>query len=533
MNLAGQIRTRELSWTPLGRRTPVLPGLDLEIEPGQRVLVAGAGGCGKSTLLRALAGVLAENEPGTLGGEVFIDGRPVTPGDGRVGLLLQDPDDARVAGRVGRDVAFGPENLGVPRQELRARIDEALVAVGFPYGVEHPTGALSGGEAQRLALAGVLAMRPGVLLLDEPTSMLDDGCAETVRSAVQTVCRERGTTLVVVEHRLAGWVDIVDRLIVLGADGRVLADGPARETLTERADELLAAGVWVPGYPAPVPTQIDPALFTPTRPTRAGELLLEACGLGLTRRPRRGLAVSRRPPTPRPALVDVDLAVRAGQMHALRGVSGAGKSTLLSVLIGLDSATSGQVRAHPALAGELPEAPARWTSRKLAARMAWVPQRAELTIAGGTVLDSLLATSRALEFDADEASARAEHLLDLLGLSGTQQRHPQTLSGGQTRRLALASALLHGPQVLALDEPTVGQDRLVWGVVAGLALSCAQADAAVLLSTHDPDLAEHVDVTTHLHDGRVVVADAGEVRRRSGSGAIRTAEDTITNGGGH
>lgn len=510
MTSTGQVCARSLSWTPLGRRTPVLPGLNLQVETGQRVLLAGAGGCGKSTLLRALAGVLADNEPGTLSGEVLIDGHPVRPGDGRVGLLVQDPDDARVAGRVGRDVAFGLENLGVPRPEIRPRIGEALTAVGFPYGLEHRTGALSGGEAQRLALAGVLAMRPGLLLLDEPTSMLDSVSAAMVREAVDLVCRQRSTTLIVVEHRLTGWVDLVDRLVVLGADGSIVADGPVRETLQRRADELLDAGIWVPGYPAPSPMEIDPELLPLARTSPAGEVLLEARGVGLTRRPRGGLAVTRRPPEPPPALREVNLAVRAGQIHALRGPSGAGKSSLLSILVGLEKPTTGLVHAGPALAGILRPSPSSWASRDLARRVAWVPQRAELTIAGPTVLDSLLATSRALGQDgqdAESARQRADVMMQALGLAGAASRHPQTLSGGQMRRLALASALLHSPQVLALDEPTVGQDRLVWSVVAGLAVAASSAGAAVLLSTHDLDLAPHVDQTTHLVGGRISRAE--------------------------
>lgn len=513
MTSAGHVRTRNLTWTPLGRRTPVLPGLNLHVETGQRVLLTGAGGCGKSTLLRALAGVLADNEPGTLSGEVLIDGHPVRPGDGRVGLLVQDPDDARVAGRVGRDVAFGLENLGVPRREIHPRIGEALTAVGFPYGLEHPTAALSGGEAQRLALAGVLAMRPGLLLLDEPTAMLDGHSAATVRKAVDLVCRERSTTLVVVEHRLTGWVDLVDRLVVLDSDGSIVADGPVRETLEKRAGELLDAGIWVPGYPAPSPIEIDFALLSRACSSPDGELLLEARGVGLRRRPRHGLAVTRHPPEPRPALREIDLPVRAGQIHALRGPSGAGKSSLLSVLLGLEEPTSGLVHAHPALAGILRPSPSRWASRDLARRVAWVPQRAQLTIAGTTVLDSLLATSRALgrdPQDAESARQRADVMMQVLGLAGAASRHPQTLSGGQMRRLALASALLHGPQVLALDEPTVGQDRLVWSVVAGLAVAASRVGTAVVLSTHDPDLAPHVDLTTHLANGRILRADAAD-----------------------
>lgn len=501
--MSGHLRVRRLHWTPLGRRTPVLPGLDLDVAPGERVLVAGASGSGKSTLLRALAGLLGENEPGHLLGEVRLDGAAVEAGAGRIGLLVQDPAGACVAGRVGRDVAFGPENLGMHPGRIRRRVTAALEAVGFPYGLEHGTQELSGGEAQRLALAGVLAMGPSVILLDEPTSMLDAETATAVREAVLAVVAERGLTLLVVEHRLTGWVQGCERLVVLAPDGSVAVDGPTAQVLRHHASDLLDLGVWVPGHPAPAPLEVDPGLLSPSHPHPLGEPLLDAAGAGLVRRPRRGLAIDRHPPRPRPALIDVDLRVDVGRFHALRGDSGAGKSSLLGLLVGLETPTSGEVRARPALARGLLPSPVRWSSRELAVRGAWVPQRADLTIAGRTVLDSLLATSRALGQDPAVADRRARELLAALGLHGTQRRGPHTLSGGQARRLALASALLHGPEVLALDEPTVGQDRHTWAAVAGVATHAARAGTAVLVGTHDDDLAAHVDVTTSLSQGRL------------------------------
>jgi len=172
-----RVEVRALTWRPAGRRRPVLDGFDLTIEPGQRVLLAGPNGSGKSTLLRAIAGLLLTAETGDLSGTVRIDGCAPQARPGQVALLLQDPSSATVAERVGRDVAFGPENLGLERREIWRRVHAALEAVGFPYDVDHPTGALSGGESQRLALAGALAMEPQVVLLDEPTSMLDPQAA--------------------------------------------------------------------------------------------------------------------------------------------------------------------------------------------------------------------------------------------------------------------------------------------------------------------------------------------------------------------
>ncbi|WP_040322208.1 ABC transporter ATP-binding protein [Austwickia chelonae] len=516
------IDIRGLTWTPLGRRRPILDGIDLHVEPGERILIAGASGAGKSTLLRALAGVVDTVDPGTLTGTVTIDDDPTRAGDGRVGLLVQDPADARVAGTIGRDVAFGLENLGIPRTDIHPRIAAALAAVDIRYGPGHATSALSGGEAQRVALAGIIALRPRVILLDEPTSMLDDDSARAVRDAVVAAADEAGATLIVVEHRLTGWVDVVDRLVVLGADGRIIADGPVRRTLDEQTGELLTAGLWVPGAPAPEALALPEELCTPWPGVRvsAGQTLVTAEDVRVVHRPRRGLRVIRRAEPDVTALDGVDLTLTAGRAAALRGTSGAGKSTLLGVLTGIDRPTGGQVRADAAWADGAPSELHRWDSAQLAARVGWVPQRAELTITSTrSVRDCLLSTPHALGRDVSDAGAAARRIdatLDVLGLARAASRHPYRLSGGELRRLAVAGALVHGPTLVAFDEPTVGQDRHTWAVVAGLVSSARTAGCAVVASTHDDLLTGLADDVHHLTRGRLRPRPAGP-----GSGGTR------------
>uniref|UniRef100_UPI0024ADFE3A ABC transporter ATP-binding protein n=1 Tax=Microbacterium flavum TaxID=415216 RepID=UPI0024ADFE3A len=242
-------------WRHASRRAWALGAVDLIIEPGERVLLLGASGAGKSTFLHAVAGVLGGAEEGESRGELLIDGAPPEAARGRSGLVLQDPDSQVILSRVGDDVAFGCENLGVPREEIWPRVREALDAVGLDVALDRPTKALSGGQKQRLALAGALAMRPGLILLDEPTANLDpDGVAE-VRAAVGRAVAESGATLIVVEHRVEVWLPLVDRVVVLGPDvrGGVTADGSPAEVLGERGARLAAAGVWVPGIPPATP----------------------------------------------------------------------------------------------------------------------------------------------------------------------------------------------------------------------------------------------------------------------------------------
>ncbi|MFC5859706.1 energy-coupling factor ABC transporter ATP-binding protein [Agromyces flavus] len=267
-------------WRHAGRVRPALQGIDLAIDPGERVLLLGPSGSGKSTLLHALAGVLGGDDEGESVGSLRIDGRPAPEARGRAGLVLQDPDSQVILARVGDDVAFGCENLGVPREEIWRRVADAVDAVGLDLPLDHPTSRLSGGQKQRLALAGAIAMRPGLLLLDEPTANLDPVGVAEVREAVGRVLERTGATLVVVEHRVEVWQHLVDRVIILGADGDVVADGAPDEILTARASELAAAGVWVPGVPLGVP---EAAAGVPTVALPDGTALLSTRDLAIGR----------------------------------------------------------------------------------------------------------------------------------------------------------------------------------------------------------------------------------------------------------
>jgi len=470
------------------------------------VLLAGPSGAGKSTLLRAMAGVLLTADVGDLSGAVEVDGRVPQATPGQVALLLQDPTAAVVAERVGRDVAFGPENLGLERREIWRRVHAALDAVDFPYAVDHPTGALSGGESQRLALAGALALEPRVVLLDEPTSMLDPHAAEDVRRSLLDVVRERGSTMVVAEHRVEPWLDHVDRLLVLDDRGALVADGDPRTLLGEHADALAAQGVWVPGHDPPPPVEVPLDLAGPWDggvPTEPDVALVRAREVSVRHRRRlgaRGTAGTL-------ALDGVCADLTAGRGLAVTGPSGAGKSTLVSLLAGLRRPDGGTVRVADALAtrrgGEL----ARWPSADLARRISWVPQTPEHAVVATTVLDEVLAAARAVGRDLGAAQRRAAGLLETLGLSAMSGRNPHHLSGGEQRRVMLAAALAHGPHVVLLDEPTVGQDRLTWAAVLGCCRAARAAGAAVGAATHDELLAGRLaDTRLRLRGGREATA---------------------------
>jgi energy-coupling factor transport system ATP-binding protein len=435
--------------------------VDLRIEAGERVLLLGASGSGKSTLLSGLAGLL---EGGESEGELSVGGLAPRAARDRTGVVFQDPESSLVMARAGDEVAFGLENRCVPANEIWPRVDEALAMVGFPYGRERPTDALSGGEQQRLALAAVLAMRPGLLLLDEPTANLDPAGAGLVSDALKRVLAGRHETLLMVEHRVAEVADLADRVIVLEAGGGVVADGLGADVFASRGDELAAAGVWVPGHPLPPP---------PGRPRPVPERLLAADQVGYRFPGESSLAVG-----------PLDLEVRSSEALAIVGPNGSGKSTLALMLGGLLRPVAGSLTAEDG------EAIWRLPARQLAQRIGSVFQDPEHQFLTGSVREELSVSPVLDGASAAEAARRAEALMERLHLASLADANPFTLSGGEKRRLSVATALTGEPRVLVLDEPTFGQDRRT--AIELLDLLARQRDdgSAICFVTHDSAFAE-------------------------------------------
>ncbi|MGH2446206.1 MAG: ABC transporter ATP-binding protein, partial [Candidatus Limnocylindria bacterium] len=426
-----------------GRREWALRGVDIVVERGERVLLLGPSGSGKSTLLAALAGLLDAAAGGETEGVLFVDGRDPREARDRSGLLFQDPESQIVMARAGDDVAFGLENRCVPTDAIWPRVDAALAAVEFPYDRDRPTHALSGGEQQRLALAGTLALQPGLLMLDEPTANLDpDGAAE-VRDVLARVLDRLGATFVLVEHRVDESLPLVDRVVVLQAGAGVVADGVPRDVFRDHGAGLADAGVWVPDHPpAPPPRRAAPPAATLVLAERAS---------------------FRYPGALEDAVAEVDLQVRSSEALAVTGPNGSGKSTLAMLLAGLVAPRVGHVMAGEALAaGHGHEPIAAWPARELVRRIGTVFQDPEHQFLASSVREELLLGPRRAGLPEAVAARRADELLERLHLARLAGANPFTLSGGEKRRLSVATALATAPALLVLDEPTYGQDRRTW-----------------------------------------------------------------------
>lgn len=502
-----RLEARSWGWRHAGRSAWALDGLDLVIEPGERVLIAGASGAGKSTLLRGFAGVLGGDDEGEQRGELRVDGVRPDHSRGRVGLVLQDPDTQIVLGRVGDDVAFGCENLGLAPDRIWPRVRSSLDAVGLDLPLTHPTAQLSGGQKQRLALASMLALRPRAVLLDEPTANLDPPGARMVRDSVARVLDATGSTLLIVEHRVDLWIDVVDRVIVLDENGRYVEDGRPGAVFSSPSQALLDAGVWLPGRPPSVPGRSARVGVNGSNglsvPMDAATTLLRASSLSVGRGEwaREG----------------IDLEIDSGSVTAIVGDNGAGKTTLALTIAGLLPPRSGILSATPALArGAVGDRPIRWKSRQLLTRIGMVFQEPEHQFLTATVRAEVEVGLTAMGVRGRERLQRSAALLDALGLAALANCNPFTLSGGQKRRLSVATVLATAPQVIVLDEPTFGQDRNGWQALASLVVDAVERGSAIVAVSHDEHFVRSVadsvfrlDATDTRPAGRAVGVGGG------------------------
>ena len=463
-----RVCARGWGWRHAGRKNAALSDVDLDIAPGERVLVLGPSGSGKSTLMGGLAGLLGGAEEGEATGTLTVDGVAPAEARGRVGLLMQDPEAQVVLARVGDDVAFGMENLGVAREEIWPRVENSLEAVGLSVPLDHSTTELSGGQKQRLALASILAMGPGLLLLDEPTANLDPSGVAEVRAAVEKVVERTGATVVVVEHRVDVWASLVDRVIVV-ADGAIAADGPLDEVLAQQGDALRERGIWLPGDD--VAAEVGPA---PEVPPASSEAAPIARVTDLT----IGYDASA------PVRSGIDLTIERGVSTCIVGANGAGKSTFALTLAGLLPPLEGavEVETSDGTAGD----PHEWSSKQLLGRMSMVFQEPEYQFLAATVAEELAIGPRAAGMTDEEIAPLVDEHLEALGLTKLARANPMTLSGGEKRRLSVATALISAPELLILDEPTFGQDRGTWLGLVRLLRAALDRGVTLVSITHDP-----------------------------------------------
>lgn len=459
-------------WYP-GAARPALAAADLALAPGL-TLVAGPSGGGKSTLLRVFNGLVPHFHGGKIAGSARVGDLDVIATPTRrlareVGFVFQDPELQAVYSRVEKEVAFGLENVAMPRPELRERLAEAIHEVGIENLRGRRLNSLSSGERQRVALASALALRPSLVVLDEPMSQLDPtGCELLLRSLSRLAAA--GRAVVVAEHRLEQLLPAAGRALLVEA-GRLTGDGHPADLAARLPSPpgLVRLGLELGWSPLPLsteaatPPRLGPRPFSP-RPAP-----------GLPAWSLQGVAAGHGGP----AVEEVDLWGAGGQVTVLMGANGSGKTTLLRVLAGLQPPLTGRVERRPG-------------------RVAYLPQNPNALLHLPTVLDEVKLTLARAQ---DQESPRA--ILVKLGLEHLADRYPRDLSTGERQRAALAAVLPGSPALALLDEPTRGMDGPAREALGRLLGGLRDSGASIVLATHDSELAAEVgDRVVQLVEGR-------------------------------
>ena len=474
---------RDITYTYEGETSPVINGVSLCVEPGEFVLILGPSGCGKSTLLNVLNGTIPHTLRGELGGHAVVCGKSVpdtkvTNFATEVGMVFQDPEAQIINTRVRDEVCFGLENLCRPADEIMARQAEALAYVGLPDAGDLSIFDMSGGQKQRVSIAAVLAARPRLLVLDEPTANLDPAGMAEVFAVLHRLNREFGTTIIMVEHRVDELADRVTRVIMMDR-GEVVFDGKPRAAFARRREghseeaETIATSAWFPQvseFALELATAAGIAVAPDVMPLNVTEAVAFAEGVmarGLVQSTAKPAAPESAAPgekllsirdltfgytRERPILKNVSLELETRSIVALLGQNGSGKTTLARALIGINPVERGTVYLGDRDISDL-------GPREISAEIGYVFQNPDHQFVTDQIDEEVAYGLKVRGYAEDFIARRVDEVLDIVDLARYRHRSPFNLSLGERRRLSVATMLVLEPRLLVLDEPTIGQDH--------------------------------------------------------------------------
>lgn len=480
------------------REDPALKNISLSANQGEIVLIAGTSGSGKTTLLRCINGLIPRSYQAELEGEILFggedfSGKPLSQISQIVGTVLQDPERQILGAFVKNEVAFGLENQAVPREEMQAEIDRTLSRLKISHLKEQETFSLSGGEKQKVALAGVLVMKPSILALDEPLASLDPTSAREALQMIRSLA-DQGKTILIIEHRVEDVLSLEPDQVLLLEEGEITYQG-APEGLLQVADYR--------SVKLPAPVVINRAKEQPRSLEAATPPAADPKADALV----KFEDVSFHYPNGPQVIKGIDLSIRQGDIIALLGPNGAGKTTLIKHAIGLLKPKQGRVLMEGKDSRELSVA-------EMAQTVGYVFQSPTHMLFAPTVREELTFGPRNLNFEPEVIEKNIHQALDVVGLSSEIDRAPLALSFGQQKRVTIASVLAMRSKILVMDEPTAGQDLANYmnfmDAVVGLRSERGAEDreeysfSSIIFITHDVDLAvTHANRILLLSDGRL------------------------------
>lgn len=484
---------------------PLLKELNLTIHQQETILFIGPSGSGKSSLSLCLNGLYPEGVEGQANGEIFYNGTRLSDFkkgeiNQEIGVMFQDPESQFCMVTVENELAFTLENIKTPRKEMAGKIDGILRAVGLCEEKHRPIHELSGGKKQKVALASVLLLNPSLLILDEPTANLDPASRFELIELIYSLKKERAFALFIIEHQLDDWLHMVDRVIALSRNGNILLEGTPEDVFYSEADLLKAEGIHLPRIVETVLDLHDGKVDATKRPLSEASLVALLRETGVTMTPSRkknspsdqrangvgevlslnDVSLSR---GKQAILKEMNLALSSGELIAIVGKNGAGKSTLLQGMSGLFKPKNG---SRLLLNKKYEE----WSEREMRQVMGYVFQNPEHQLITDTVYDELAFGMKLNGVDQNQIEQNVTQLLQRFHLTAHKWSNPFALSGGQKRRLSVATMLAETPRVLLFDEPTFGQDAQTTKELMNMIETFQHQGTAIVFVTHDMDLVD-------------------------------------------
>jgi energy-coupling factor transporter ATP-binding protein EcfA2 len=512
------VKIENLSYHPMGADHDILKEVNLQIEKGDFILLLGPSGCGKSMLTRCMNGLIPHLDEGELRGVVRVQGKDtrehkIHEFSSVIGMVFQNPDDQIVSLIVVDEVAWGVENQGLSRELIIQRVTRALDLLGITDIKDRLTFAISGGQKQKVSIASNLAMEQVMLILDDPTTDLDPICKGEVIQAMAKLHAELGITFLVIEHDLNDLIELANR-IVLMENGQVILEGTPGEMLTHHYDKLVDLGVNIPqhaeiahfildrlGSQVECPGDKEGAFELlrqyvekyPALPRKAKKEVIE-WGETVIKVEHMDFSYNSRSKI----LSDLNFEVKKGEFLAIVGANGSGKSTLVNNFTGLLKPDKGQVliNGHDTKKMKMSE---------LLRDLGYVFQNPDHQLFANTVFAEVAFSLQLRKVAENEVTNRVEETLKFMDLWNLRDRHPSSLSRGQRQKLAVATALIHKPNIMLLDEPTTGQDRISLNSLMTLMINLNREGNTTIMVTHDMDIvAAYATRVMVMSNGRFV-----------------------------